>query len=95
MLKDEFEVLYEKPGEKLRKNLEYFVQEIFDPPTLVIEINNVSWDRGNCARKSGPSPLYQYDVKTQNKMNQSQQAIRGIRLRMSFNSIPKLSLIHI
>tara|TARA_B100000579_G_scaffold287663_1_gene238599 strand:+ start:77 stop:1717 length:1641 start_codon:yes stop_codon:yes gene_type:complete len=74
------------------KNLEYFVQEIFDPPTLVIEINNVSWDRGNFSRKSGHSPLYQYDVKTQNKMNQSQQAIRGIRLRMSFNSIPKYSV---
>ena len=75
------------------KNLEYFVQEIFDPPTLVIEINSVSWVRGNFSRKSGHSPLYQYDVKTQNKMNQSQQAITGIRLRMSFNSIPKYSVI--
>ena len=33
------------------KKLEYFVQEIFDPPTLIIEINNVSWGRGNFSRK--------------------------------------------
>ena len=75
------------------KNLEYFVQEIFDPPTLIIEINNVSWDRGNFSRKSAHSPLYQYDVKSQNKLNQSKQTITGIRLRMSFNSIPKYSVI--
>ena len=75
------------------KNLEYFVQEIFDPPTLIIEINNVSWDRGNFSRKSAHSPLYQYDVKSQNKLNQSKQNITGIRLRMSFNSIPKYSVI--
>ena len=75
------------------KKLEYFAQEIFDPPTLIIEINNVSWDRGNFSRKSAHSPLYQYDVKTQNKMNQSQQTITGMRLRMSFNSIPKYGVI--
>ena len=75
------------------KKLEYFVQEIFDPPTLIIEINNVSWDRGNFSRKSAHSPLYQYDVKSQNKLNQSKQTITGIRLRMSFNSIPKYSVI--
>ena len=75
------------------KNLEYFVQEIFDPPTLIIEINNVSWDRGNFSRKSAHSPLYQYDVKSQNKLNQSKQTITGIKLRMSFNSIPKYSVI--
>ena len=75
------------------KKLEYFVQEIFDPPTLIIEINNVSWDRGNFSRKSAHSPLYQYDVKSQNKLNQSKQNITGIRLRMSFNSIPKYSVI--
>ena len=75
------------------KKLEYFVQEIFDPPTLKIEINNVSWDRGNFSRKSAHSPLYQYDVKSQNKLNQSKQTITGIRLRMSFNSIPKYSVI--
>ena len=75
------------------KKLEYFVQEIFDPPTLIIEINNVSWDRGNFSRKSAHSPLYQYDIKSQNKLNQSKQTITGIRLRMSFNSIPKYSVI--
>ena len=75
------------------KKLEYFVQEIFDPPTLIIEINNVSWDRGNFSRKSAHSPLYQYDVKSQNKLNQSKQTITGIRLIMSFNSIPKYSVI--
>ena len=75
------------------KKLEYFVQEIFDPPTLKIEINNVSWDRGDFSRKSAHSPLYQYDVKNQNKLNQSKQTITGIRLRMSFNSIPKYSVI--
>ena len=75
------------------KNLEYFVQEIFDPPTLIIEINNVSWDRGNFSRKSAHSPLYQYDVKSQNKLNQLKQTITGIKLRMSFNSIPKYSVI--
>ena len=75
------------------KKLEYFVQEIFDPPTLIIEINNVSWDRGNFSRKSAHSPLYQYDIKSQNKLNQSKQNITGIRLRMSFNSIPKYSVI--
>ena len=75
------------------KKLEYFVQEIFDPPTLIIEINNVSWDRGNFSRKSAHSPLYQYDVKGQNKLNQSKQTITGIRLRMSFNSIPEYSVI--
>ena len=75
------------------KKLEYFVQEIFDPPTVIIEINNVSWDRGNFSRKSAHSPLYQYDVKSQNKLNQSKQTITGIRLRMSFNSIPKYSVI--
>ena len=75
------------------KKLEYFVQEIFDPPTLIIEINNVSWDRGNFSRKSAHSPLYQYDVKSQNKLNQSKQTITGIKLRMSFNSIPKYSVI--
>ncbi len=75
------------------KKIEYFVQEIFDPPTLIIEINNVSWDRGNFSRKSAHSPLYQYDVKSQNKLNQSKQNITGIRLRMSFNSIPKYSVI--
>ena len=75
------------------KKLEYFVQEIFDPPTLIIEINNISWDRGNFSRKSAHSPLYQYDVKSQNKLNQSKQTITGIRLRMSFNSIPKYSVI--
>ena len=75
------------------KKLEYFVQEIFDPPTLKIEINNVSWDRGDFSRKSAHSPLYQYDVKSQNKLNQSKQTITGIRLRMSFNSIPKYSVI--
>ena len=75
------------------KKLEYFVQEIFDPPTLIIEVNGVSWDRGNFSRKSAHSPLYQYDVKSQNKLNQSKQTITGIRLRMSFNSIPKYSVI--
>ena len=75
------------------KKLEYFVQEIFDPPTLIIEINNVSWDRGNFSRKSAHSPLYQYDVKSQNKLNQSKQTITGIRIRMSFNSIPKYNVI--
>ena len=75
------------------KKLEYFVQEIFDPPTLIIEVNGVSWDRGNFSRKSAHSPLYQYDVKSQNKLNQSKQNITGIRLRMSFNSIPKYSVI--
>ena len=75
------------------KNLEYFVQEIFDPPTLIIEVNGVTWDRGNFSRKSDHSPLYQYDVKSQNKLNQSKQTITGIKLRMSFNSIPKYSVI--
>ena len=75
------------------KKLEYYVQEIFDPPTLIIEINNVSWDRGNFSRKSAHSPLYQYDVKSQNKLNQSKQTITGIRIRMSFNSIPKYNVI--
>ena len=74
-------------------SIHIFVQEIFDPPTLIIEINNVSWDRGNFSRKSAHSPLYQYDVKSQNKLNQSKQTITGIRLRMSFNSIPKYSVI--
>ena len=75
------------------KKLEYFVQEIFDPPTLIIEINNISWDRGNFSRKSAHSPLYQYDVKSQNKLNQSKQTITGIRIRMSFNNIPKYNVI--
>ena len=43
--------------------IEYMVQEIFDPPTVIIELKNAIWDRGNFTRKSAHSPLYQFDVR--------------------------------
>ena len=65
------------------------VQEIFDPPTVIIELKNVIWNRGNFTRKSAHSPLYQFDVKAQNSNSQSKKDPTGVRVRMSFNSIPR------
>ena len=70
-------------------SIDYMVQEIFDPPTVIIEIKNIIWNRGNFTRKSAHSPLYQFDVKAQNFKSQSKQDPTGVRVRMSFNSIPR------
>ena len=75
-----------------KSNIEYMVKEIFDPPTVIIEIKNVIWDRGNFTRKSAHSPLYQFDVSTLRNHKKSNQNIRGIRIRMSFNSIPQYNV---
>ena len=80
--------------------IDYMVQEIFDPPTVIIELKNAIWDRGNFTRKSAHSPLYQFDVRAQYFKSQSKKNLAGIRVRMSFNNIPRytvseLSLIHI
>ncbi len=72
--------------------IDYIVQEIFDPPTVIIEIKNVIWDRGNFTRKSAHSPLYQFDVRAQNSKNQSKQNLTGIRIRMNFNNIPRYNV---
>ena len=72
-----------------KSNIEYMVREIFDPPTVIIEIKNVIWNRGDFTRKSAHSPLYQFDVNTLRNHKKSNQNIRGIRIRMSFNSIPQ------
>ena len=75
-----------------KSNIEYMVKEIFDPPTVIIEIKNVIWDRGDFTRKSAHSPLYQFDVSTLRNHKKSNQNIRGIRIRMSFNSIPQYNV---
>ncbi|MCS5623024.1 MAG: hypothetical protein NZ735_03605, partial [Candidatus Marinimicrobia bacterium] len=75
-----------------KSNIEYMVKEIFDPPTVIIEIKNVIWDRGDFTRKSAHSPLYQFDVNTLRNHKKSNQNIRGIRIRMSFNSIPQYNV---
>ena len=72
--------------------IDYMVQEVFDPPTVIIEIKNAIWDRGNFTRKSAHSPLYQFDVTVQYYKNQSKQNLTGIRVRMSFNSIPRYTV---
>tara|TARA_X000001036_G_scaffold219353_1_gene205295 strand:+ start:4491 stop:6131 length:1641 start_codon:yes stop_codon:yes gene_type:complete len=72
--------------------IEYTVRENFDPPTLIILISNFKWERGNFTRKSAHSPLYQFDVNSINNIK-SKQNTGGIRIRMSFNSIPEYSVI--
>ena len=72
--------------------IEYMVRENFDPPTVVIEIKSMIWDRGDFTRKSAHSPLYQFDVRTQKNQNKSVQNPSGIRIRMSFNRIPQYSV---
>ena len=73
-------------------NIDYMVQEIFDPPTVIIEIKNIIWNRGNFTRKSAHSPLYQFDVRVQYPKSQSKQDPTGIRVRMSFNNIPRYTV---
>ncbi len=72
--------------------IEYTVRENFDPPTLIIQIKNVKWERGDFTRKSAHSPLYQFDVSLLN-IKKLKQMTAGIRIRMSFNSIPEYSVI--
>ena len=73
-------------------SIDYMVQEIFDPPTVIIELKNVIWNRGNFTRKSAHSPLYQFDVRAQYSKSQSKKDLTGVRVRMSFNSIPRYTV---
>ena len=72
--------------------IDYMVQEIFDPPTVIIELKNVIWNRGNFTRKSAHSPLYQFDGRAQYSKSQSKKDLTGVRVRMSFNSIPRYTV---
>ena len=75
-----------------QSSIEYTVRENFDPPTLIIQITNARWERGDFTRKSAHSPLYQFDVNSLNNKKSKQKA-DGIRVRMSFNIIPEYSVI--
>ena len=72
--------------------IEYTVRENFDPPTLIIQITNAKWERGDFTRKSAHSPLYQFDVNSLSN-KKSRQKNSGIRVRMSFNNIPEYSVV--
>ena len=75
-----------------QSSIEYTVRENFDPPTLIIQITNARWERGDFTRKSAHSPLYQFDVNSLNNKKSKQKADE-IRVRMSFNIIPEYSVI--
>ena len=79
-------------GHASQSPIEYTVRENFDPPTLIIQITNAKWERGDFTRKSAHSPLYQFDVNSlSNKKSRKKNS--GIRVRMSFNNIPEYSVV--
>ncbi len=79
-------------GHASQSPIEYTVRENFDPPTLIIQITNAKWERGDFTRKSAHSPLYQFDVNSLSN-KKSRQKNSGIRVRMSFNNIPEYSVV--
>ena len=72
-----------------KSTIDYLVKEIFDPPTVFIEIKNLVWSRGDFTRKSSHTPLYQFDVMTSKGSDVFEDNMEGIRIRMSFNSLPR------
>ena len=65
----------------------YITRELYSPPTVMVLLKNVIWNRGNFTRESAHSPLYQYRLDIQSDKNLVKK-IGNVRLRMRFNQIP-------
>jgi len=72
-------------------NFDYEIVENFAPPSLILSLKNVVWEKGNFNKKCDNEPLYQYSLSIPRDNNQKEKT-KNVLLKMDFTRIPEYTI---